>query len=122
MEVFGDLEIEKAFALFDKYNYAGARKKLKELKDSVPTPDVRQQLSFVYYLALAYEYWDALEFPKAYETMCTLTKELNRDSRLNRKFLMMDFLPLLKKQEEILEKLNELSGILKEKRNMDGIV
>ena len=119
VEVFGDLEIEKAFALFDKYNYAGARKKLKELKDSVPTPDIRQQLSFVYYLALAYEHWDALEFPRAYETMCSLTRELTRDSRLNGKFLMMDFLPLLKKQEEILEKLNELSGVLKEKRNMD---
>ena len=56
VEIFGDLEIEKAFALFDKYNYAGARKKLEELKESVPTPDIRQQLSFVYDLALAYEH------------------------------------------------------------------
>ena len=32
---------------------------------------------------------------------------------------MMDFLPTLKKQETILKQLNELSGILKEKRNMD---
>lgn len=119
MEIFGDLEIEKAFALFDKYNYAGARKKLKELKDSVPTPDIRQQLSFVYDLALAYEHWDALEFPDAYETMRTLTRDLDRDSRLNREFLMMDFLPILKKQEAILKQLNEMSGILKERRNMD---
>ena len=57
VEIFGDLEIEKAFALFDKFNYAGARKKLEELKESVPTPDIRQQLSFVYDLALAYEHW-----------------------------------------------------------------
>ena len=119
MEIFGDLEIEKAFALFDKFNYAGARKKLEELKESVPTPDIRQQLSFVYDLALAYEHWDALEFPAAYETMRSLTRELERDSRLNRDFLMMDFLPTLKKQETILKQLNELSGILKEKRNMD---
>lgn len=119
VEIFGDLEIEKAFALFDKYNYAGARKKLQELKESVPAPDIRQQLSFVYNLALAYEQWDALEFPEAYETMCALTRELERDSRLNRDFLMMDFLPVLKRQEAILKQLNELSGILKEKRNMD---
>ena len=119
VEIFGDLEIEKAFALFDKFNYAGARKKLEELKESVPTPDIRQQLSFVYDLALAYEHWDALEFPAAYETMRSLTRELERDSRLNRDFLMMDFLPTLKKQETILKQLNELSGILKEKRNMD---
>lgn len=119
VEIFGDLEIEKAFALFDKFNYAGAKKKLEELKESVPTPDIRQQLSFVYDLALAYEHWDALEFPAAYETMRSLTRELERDSRLNRDFLMMDFLPTLKKQETILKQLNELSGILKEKRNMD---
>lgn len=119
VEIFGDLEIEKAFALFDKYNYAGARKKLQELKESVPAPDIRQQLSFVYNLALAYEQWDALEFPEAYETMRALTRELERDSRLNRDFLMMDFLPVLKRQEAILKQLNELSGILKEKRNMD---
>ena len=119
MEVFGDLEIEKAFALLDKYNYAGARKKLEELKESVPTPDIRQQLSFVYKLALAYEHWDALEFPGAYEAMRSLTHELERDSRLNRDFLMMDFLPILKKQEAILKRLDELSGILKKKRNLE---
>lgn len=119
MEIFGDLEIEKAFALFDKYNYAGARKKLGELKESVPTPDIRQQLSFVYKLALAYEHWDALEFPLAYENMRSLTRELERDFRLNRNFLMMDFLPTLKQQEAILKQLNELSGLLEKKQNMD---
>lgn len=119
MEVFGDLEIEKAFALFDKYNYAGARKKLQELKESVPTPDIRQQLSFVYELALAYEHWDALEFAEAYQAMHTLTRELERDRRLNQNFLMMDFLPVLKKQEAILKQLNDLTALLKEKRNMD---
>lgn len=51
--------------------------------------------------------------------MHALTKELDRDFRLNRNFLMMDFLPTLKKQEAILKQLDELSGILKEKRNMD---
>ncbi|HIT61455.1 MAG TPA: TIGR02710 family CRISPR-associated protein, partial [Candidatus Fimousia stercorigallinarum] len=119
VEIFGDLEIEKAFTLFDKYNYSGARKKLEELKESVPTPDIRQQLSFVFNLALAYEHWDALEFAQAYEAMQILTKSLERDFRLNRKFLMMDFLPILKRQEEILKSLNTLSDLLKEKRNMD---
>ena len=119
MEIFGDLEIEKAFALFDKYNYAGARKKLQELRESVPAPDIRQQLSFVYYLALTYEKWDALEFREAYKTICILTKELERDSRLNKKFLMMDFLHILKRQETILKQLDSLSVALKERRNLD---
>ena len=111
--------MSNSFVLFDKYNYAGARKKLEELKESVPTPDIRQQLSFVYKLALAYEHWDALEFPKAYAAMCSLTHDLTRDSRLNRDFLMMDFLPALKKQEAILKQLDELSVILKKKMNME---
>lgn len=119
MEVFGDLEIEKAFALFDKYNYSGAREKLYELKDKVPTPDIRQQLTFVYYLAQTYEHWDALEFPQAYEKIGILTKELERDARINRNFLLMDFFPALKRQEAILKQLNELSELLKEKRNLE---
>ncbi|MCC8150318.1 MAG: TIGR02710 family CRISPR-associated CARF protein [Lachnospiraceae bacterium] len=121
MEVFGDLEIEKAFALFDKYNYSGAREKLRELKDSVPTPDIRQQLTFVYYLAQTYEYWDALEFRKAYKAISVLTRELERDSRLNRNFLMMDFFPALKRQEAILKQLSDLSELLDKGRNMDAL-
>lgn len=119
IEIFGDLEIEKALELFDKYNYAGAREKLRELKETVPAPDIRQQLSFVHDLAMVYEYWDALEFPQAYKAMCSLTKDLERDSRLNPDFLMMDFLPALKRQEAVLKQLDELSGLLKEKKNMD---
>lgn len=119
VEVFGDLEIEKAFALFGEHNYAGAREKLKELKESVPTPDIRQQISFVYHLAAVYEHWDALELPEAYKAMQILTRELERDSRLNKKFLLMDFLPILKKQEQILKQLDEMNDLIKEKRNMD---
>ncbi len=119
MEVFGDLEIEKAFALFDQYNYAGAREKLAELKDSVPTPDVRQQLTFVYDLARTYEYWDALDFPHAYESICRLTFALQRDAKINRTFLMMDFYPAIKRQEGILKNLNEMSGMLRQRKNMD---
>ena len=47
LEVFGDLEIEKAFILFSKHNYSGAREKLVELKESIPDPNIRQQLNFV---------------------------------------------------------------------------
>lgn len=112
MEIFGDLEIEKALALFSRYNYAGARKAIEDLKDSVPAPDIRQQLSFVYYLACAYEYWDALEFPEAYKRMNILVRELERDSRLNQKFLMMDFLPVLKRQQLMLQSLSNLRYLI----------
>ncbi len=119
MEVFGDLEIEKAFALFDQFNYAGAREKLATLKESVPTPDIRQQLSFAYLLAQTYEYWDSLEFPKAYETICQLNRQLERDARINRKFLLIDCLPTLRRQEAMLRKLTEMSQLLAQKQKME---
>ncbi len=118
MEIFGDLEIEKALALFDKHNYPAAREKLGELKDKVPTPDIRQQLTFVYHLAETYEHWDALEFPQAYESMCRLTKELERDAKLNQQFLLMDFFPALKRQETMLEQLDAMSEVLSERKNL----
>lgn len=67
LAVFGDFEIEKALALFERYNYAGAQEKLRELKESIPDPAIRQQMNFVYLLAKVYEAWDALEFREAYE-------------------------------------------------------
>ena len=67
--VFGDLEIEKALTLFSEYNYAGAQEKLEVLKESIPEPDTRQQLNFVYLLAKTYEAWDALDFVPAAEFM-----------------------------------------------------
>ena len=119
IEVFGDMEIEKAFALFDKYNYAGARSRLADLKESVPEPQIRQQLNFVYYLSCTYEYWDALDFPKAYESINILNKQLMRDSRLNNHYILMDFLDKLLHQESILEALKEIPQIIAEKKNME---
>ena len=118
-EVFGDLEIEKAITLLKRYNYAGARERLELLKERVPDPVIRQQLNFIYLLTCVYEHWDALEFPEAYRAMNSLTNELERDFRLNKDFLMMDFLVTLKKQENVLKRLDELTGMLKEKKNME---
>ena len=86
LAVFGDLEIEKAFALFEKYNYAGAQEKLAVLKESIPDPDTCRQLHLVYLLAKAYEAWDALDFLPAYEHMSALNKQLHRDRKQHKKF------------------------------------
>ena len=51
--------------------------------------------------------------------MRSLTEALERDYRLNRDFLMMDFLPTLKKQACILKQLDELFVMLKERRHME---
>jgi CRISPR-associated protein (TIGR02710 family) len=81
VEIFGDLEIEKAFTLFERHNYSGASKKLEELKDKVPDPTTRQQLEFAYLLSCVYEAWDALEFNKAYKYIVELNKQIKRDRK-----------------------------------------
>lgn len=119
LEIFGDLEIEKAMTLFGKYNYAGVREKLEELKEQVPDPNIRQQLSFVYLLAVTYEHWDALEFIEAYETIQKLNVQLKRDKQIHRKFLMMDFADTLFRQEDLLKSLTEIPKLAKKKSRME---
>lgn len=119
LAVFGDLEIEKAFALFERHNYAGAKEKLAVLKEDIPDPNVRQQLNFVYLLAETYETWDALDFVPAYENIVLLNRQLCRDRKMHQDFLLMDFCAELKKQEEILGYLKEIPALVKERKNMD---
>lgn len=113
LTVFGDLEIEKALVLFERFNYAGAKDRLAELKEGIPDPNIRQQLNFVYLLAKAYEAWDALDFVAAYDTMVCLNKELKRDRMIHPVFLLMDCCEQLDKQEKILEHLQNIPAMIK---------
>ncbi len=117
LTVFGDLEVERAMVLFDKANFSGAREKLEILKETIPDPQLRQQLSFIHLAAVLYEYWDALDFPNAWEAAKKLNRDLKRDCRLHKTYVMMDYRSQLKIQEEILEHLNEVSQMIKEKRS-----
>lgn len=119
LAVFGDMEIEKAFALFAQNNYSGACERLEELKESVPDPDIRQQLNFVYLLGRAYESWDALEFEQAYRFMKQLGHEIRRDRKVHRKFLLMDFADTIAGQEAVLEQLSKIPELIQKKQNMD---
>lgn len=116
LEVFGDLEIEKAFTLFEKHNYSGARVRLEELKEKVPDPDIRQQMEFAYLLSCVYEAWDALEFVDAYHYIENLNKQLKRDQCTHGQFLLMDFADRLKRQENILEPLAAMKGLIEQKK------
>ncbi|MCD7883632.1 MAG: TIGR02710 family CRISPR-associated CARF protein [Lachnospiraceae bacterium] len=119
IEVFGDFELEKVFALIERYNYAGAAEKLKSLKDNLPDPLNRQQINFVYLLVRVYECWDALEFQKAKELMEELLKELKRDYRVHKKILMMDFQPVLNSQYKLLCQLDKIPPLLRQKKQQE---
>lgn len=118
LTVFGDLEIEKAFALFEKHNYAGAKEKLA-LKENIPDPNSRQQLNFVYLLAETYEAWDALDFIPAYQNITILNRQLRRDRKIHQTFLIMDFCAKLERQEEILGLLQKIPALVRERKNME---
>ena len=76
-------------------------------------------MNFIYLLAALYEYWDSLDFEKAYEVCVQLNKELKRDHRLHRTFVLMDFLERLVRQEELLEALKEIPNMIQEKKNFE---
>lgn len=110
LTVFGDLEVERAMVLFDRANFSGARVKLGVLKETIPDPELRQQLNFIYLSALVYEYWDALDFPKAWDMIKKLNHELERDGRLHRTYVMMDYRTQFKKQEWIKEEVYQIKS------------
>lgn len=121
LEIFGDFELEKVFALIERYNYAGAAERLYVLKESIPDPLNRQQINFVYLLVKVYEYWDALEFEKASDMMQQLLKELKRDYRVYKRILMMDFQEVLNVQYRILKYLSQIPELIKQKKQTDII-
>lgn len=118
LAVFGDLEIEKAFQLFGQYNFAGAGAKLETLQENIPDPGIRQQLHFAYLLAKTYEYWDALDFVSAYQTISRLCKEIARD-KMHKDFLLIDLKDELDSQKEILKQLQEIPEQIAEKKNFE---
>mgnify|MGYP002512755518 CR=1 FL=1 len=118
MEVFGDIEIEKALTLFGEYNYAGAGERLAVLKESIPEPNIRQELNFAYLLARGYEAWDAIDFPGAYENLKNLNREIRRDRRIHKRFLLMDFADHLERQEETLSRLTKIPELTAGKKQM----
>lgn len=118
LQVFGDLEIEKAVTLFEQGNYAGAREKLKELKERVPEPDIRQQMNFLYLLAGGYEQWDALDFIKASEIFQQLIYEVKRDREVHPDFILVDCSRKMQEQGQILQELAKIPSLIEKRQNV----
>ena len=119
MDIFGDLETDKAIELFLQHNYAGTREKFGELKETVPDPAMRQELNFMYLLAQVYENWDALDFENAEASMKKLLQELSRDKKNNGKFVLTDLYDELLEQEGYLRYLQDIPELCRQKRNAE---
>ena len=119
LAVFGDLESEKALELFAEYNFSGAKEKLELLKESVPGPEERQELNFIYLLAQGYSQWDCLDFGMAYNTMKELCHQLDRDGRNfvhNELMLQKD---KLIRQRDYMEELSHIPELIRQKKQSE---
>ena len=59
--VFGDLEVQKAKDLYERYDYAGARHIFEQLEEQVRTPDQVAGYKAYKLLCATYEKWDNLD-------------------------------------------------------------
>lgn len=79
-KVFGDLEIKKAFDLFEQFDYTNAFETLNRVYDALKNGEEKHYIiaKILKDLSLSYKYWDELDFKKAFENMksvCTNLKE-----------------------------------------------
>ncbi|MBQ9334122.1 MAG: TIGR02710 family CRISPR-associated protein [Lachnospiraceae bacterium] len=116
LEVFGDLEIEKAHELYAQRDFAGAADRLALIRESIPNPVTRQELEFVYTLSRAYEGWDALDFTSASKYMDDLVRQVNRDGRGFKGNPVVGAASVIHKQAGYLSALGSIPGLTKEKK------
>lgn len=119
VSVFGDMEIDKADELFRERNFTGAKEKLCSLKEIIPDPMIRQELSFKYLLAAVYESWDSLDFVSANNLMCELTRQLKRDGRNYPNHPIVVHGLQIMKQFDALTKLSVIPELTGQKKNRD---
>jgi CRISPR-associated protein (TIGR02710 family) len=114
-EVFGDIDQERAFDLFEQNDYSGAREIFENLKIIVPDPQKRDYYNTLYLLSSSYEKWDAIDFNEAYKFMKKVINKIENDSKINKKIILYDKLSFLKVQLSTLESLCRLSENVKNK-------
>lgn len=119
LSVFGDLEVDKAYELFNKHNFEGSREKFKYLKDNIPNPVLRQELNFSYLLSSVYSSWDALEFVDAKSIMDELNHQLNRDIKEYAYLSLVQNKKILESQSERLSELSKIPQMISEKKQED---
>ena len=108
--VFGDLEVEKAKGLYDRYDYAGAARIFNELESQVQTNDLNQAKVYEAYklLCATYEAWDNLDVGSAKTNLDQLLDILDRFRSLSGLEPLRDYKHILDKQKEALKYLEKI--------------
>ena len=119
LSVFGELETEKALELFYEYNFVGAAEKIDLIKENIPNPNKRQELTFIHLLSLAYGCWDSLDFSGAYKSMKELCRQLDRDGRNFASNILVKKSDVLNRQKQYLEILSQIGALIRKKKQRE---
>ncbi|MDP9750063.1 TIGR02710 family CRISPR-associated CARF protein [Thermoanaerobacter pentosaceus] len=103
-EVFGDLEKDKAIALFNKGDFASAYKIFSELEERVAYRDY----TFYKMLSQIYSCWDNLSFNEAIEGFEKLFKILKSWKPIDKDIIGYKYEEILYKQHELIKPLKEI--------------
>lgn len=103
-DVFGDLKLERAKALFTQMDFIGAQRILYELQQETSTPQRYEALTL---LCEAYSAWDDWKMDLAFEKMKQSVEIVDRYARLDPCTPLASKLPYLRKQLLILTRLQQ---------------
>lgn len=103
-DVFGDLKLERAKALFTQMDFIGAQRLLYELQQETSTPQRYEALTS---LCEAYSAWDDWKINLAFEKMKQTVEIVDRYARLDPSTPLANNLPHLREQLLILARLQQ---------------
>ncbi|MFW5786934.1 MAG: TIGR02710 family CRISPR-associated CARF protein [Halanaerobiales bacterium] len=100
-DVFGDLELDKVLALWDKYNYGAAADLLQNILKKVSGADKYIEFNFLFALASAYKCWDEFNFELAEKNMNKVLRDIEQFKIYER------YLSKLEEQKKIIQSLKK---------------
>lgn len=102
--VFGDIEAQHGYNLYNRHDYSGATQVFMGLKDRVPDPQKFEVLAF---LSNAYDLWDNLDLKRSVKLLEKVVKLVDRYSQGKKNFFLSEQRAILNYQSENLGHLSE---------------
>ena len=103
--VFGDIEREQAFYLFNEMDYVSAYRVFDELDKKVPNSKEDGAFKF---LSKAYSAWDSLDISEAKDNLLKCYDIILKKAKLEKNLILLQYKDKIKEQIEFLEVLEKL--------------
>ena len=106
--VFGDLEVEKARGLYNRYDYAGAQRIFNQIAEQVRDPSQEIIYKAYEFLCKTYEAWDNVNIGGAKGDLAQLLDILNRYTTVHGLVPLRNLEETFRQQKEALECLEKI--------------